>query len=204
MDTVAPKRKRPRKFKQRTVAESVAQETRDHVITADLVQSHSCVAIRYGNRDGSSIFAFKLVWVPQHIFIAGDIGEITFTHYGALEKPISGLSWFANSTDENYLLSKSNIDKVVDQAETIKDLREMTRGAGNSGRAWRQKIGELIDTIKSGDYGPHEIPSLIYEAGGIEDYYGAHVYPRQAHFQLRMAQQAARAWLATQAVELAA
>lgn len=112
-----------------------------------------------------SHFAHSLTWSPGTLTLAGDIGELTITHYHALRSLEGALSWAATS-DHHYLLSKTSRRPSYDRDATVKEiLRQANERAGEALkyqrselRAWRAERPkrEDFEPTLAGERGWHE------------------------------------------------
>lgn len=93
----------------------VARDTRDY-LGEHVIKRISDWAWHVA-RPGTSNFSFYVSWVPGHLHLAGDIGNITTTHYSALSNLGDGISWMAGA-DFEYWASKTGSQKEYDPIAT--------------------------------------------------------------------------------------
>lgn len=84
-----------------------------------------------------SIYAYSLTWTPGTFVLAGDIGELTITHWHAMHDFKAAIAWVSGS-DWSYLLSKCGREQIKQIPDT-----EAT-------------VGFILELALSGDY-----PSLV-------------------------------------------
>lgn len=82
----------------------------------------------------TSTYCFTLTWTPGHMTIVGDLGELTVVHYNAMPTLEAACDWL-QSSDYDYLLSKTKVSKAFDREQTVDDL-------------WRLMIEELPEQDK--------------------------------------------------------
>ncbi|WP_141105041.1 hypothetical protein [Rhizobium sp. R339] len=69
----------------------------------------------------NSTYAYTLTWTPGHMTIVGDIGELTVVHYNAMPTLEAACNWL-QSSDYDYLLSKTNVQREFQRGATIDDI----------------------------------------------------------------------------------
>ena len=89
---------------------------------------------------GGSIYAFSLTWTPGSLTIAGDIGELTLTHFSAITDLEPSLRWAARG-DADYLLGKSGRRPSYDVDQTFIDIIQMANErAGDAMKSLRDEL----------------------------------------------------------------
>lgn len=101
-----------------------------------------------GRRGGN--YWYTVTWsYPGILTIGGDIGEITLTHYSAMNSWANAAAW-VNGAGYDYLLGKSNLRKEYDPKDTfqfildslLEDIRASTRYRYEDLRSWRAEMRE--------------------------------------------------------------
>jgi len=105
-----------------------------------------------------SIYAYSLIWSPGTLALAGDIGELTITHYQALRDFRDGLAWAASS-DFHYLLGKSSRRCSFDRAGTADDIVHMANEQAVG--SWRAYADDL--RVWRRDRPDPRVPAAIYQ-----------------------------------------
>lgn len=91
----------------------------------------------------TSNYTHTLTWTPGHLTITGDIGEITLTHYQAMQTFDAALDW-ASTSDVHYLLGKSDKRQVLQVEDTLDKLKRtiseeiVEAVVGRTANWWRQ------------------------------------------------------------------
>ena len=75
-----------------------------------------------GSFSYSSTYCFTLTWTPGHMTILGDIGELVVVHYHAMPTLEEACKWL-QSSDFNYLLSKTNVQRQYNRDGTWEEFR---------------------------------------------------------------------------------
>lgn len=133
-----------------------------------------------------SVYAYSLTWTPGSLFLAGDLGELTLTHYNALHDLESGLSWAASS-DADYLLGKSDRKRVFDRQGTIdyivqcamepeSRLPKVLADHIHIGNAWGASLKRLLQRELFRvfeEFGGERAGAWIYDLGYFDDWYGS-------------------------------
>lgn len=150
-------------------------------------------AFVFRRSDGSSFYRFTLTWIPGQMVLGGDLGTLTLTHSQALHTLLNGARWI-ESSEFDYLMSKSDMQKVYDPDETLSftlsvadqcdwlwpRLAAMTgdpRATSEDGRArvevWLKERFETASTAAD-----------TLNALGMSDYYGSYGWPPSAHWRI--------------------
>lgn len=108
--------KRSRHTNYHAAKETISRIFKDHV-TSDRPSR----TFTFRHKSGSSNYAFSLMWTPGTMTLAGDLGEMTLTHYHAIRGLEESLRWA--SADPHYLLEKSDKTRSLDRARTFEDIR---------------------------------------------------------------------------------
>lgn len=66
-------------------------------------------------------YAYTLTWTPGQLVLTGDIGELTLTHYHAMDTFENMLAW-AKGSDFDYLLGKSDKRRKFDADKTARQI----------------------------------------------------------------------------------
>lgn len=144
---------------------------------------------------GSS-YAYSLTWSPGSVTLAGDLGEMTVTHWQALWTFKEGMAWLAGS-EWDYLLGKAGTKAdVIDVEGTVNDILHMAWEGRDFGgdllarlkkrfrleRAWGNGLWFALRrelTAELDGCGPERLGEFTAWDLGIDDYYGA--YRRHPH-----------------------
>ena len=137
---------------------------------------------------------FRVTWIPGHVMITGDLGEITFSVYGGGFSTVERTVSLVNGACSDYLLGKSTIKQAYNSEKSVEDLIDFAKEEYEYGETsiWK-KLYELFCSW-SGDFDvrdvktpegqkrieervriySHEITQQdIYELC-IDDYYGSY------------------------------
>ena len=129
---------------------------------------------RYGY---NSNWAFSITWRPGSLFLAGDLGEMTISHYHAMPNFDATIGWLCGA-DFEYLMGKSNKRPRYDAEESAKFIlrslnepvldvmlgpfgwgadrgKRSMKGALAEIRAARKEVQETGDPGYMDDIGPH-------------------------------------------------
>lgn len=79
-----------------------------------------CAGVTEAGRRKSPYW-FKISWAPGVLTVSGDIDEVIFTHQSGLATLSSTLKWL-HGIDFDYLMSKSNAKKELDNQQTLIDI----------------------------------------------------------------------------------
>ena len=154
------------------------------------------------HESGTSHFAYSVTWAyPGSLSLAGDIGELTITHYNAMPTWWNAVHWFSGNRDHDYHLGKSNATKEYDADATIAeiihqleedakeidldDMKENFRGNHDLGDIFEVRVSDSFkDTIHGvcAD-GEHAAAQLCSDLG-LSDYYGTRNWSHQRLIQM--------------------
>lgn len=175
------------------------------------IQERQSRSFDFRRLDGSSTYAFSLTWTPGSLALAGDVGELTLVHYGALKLLGPGLAW-ATSSDHGYLLSKSDRSRVFDRDGSIQMLLDFAKG--EDGRKVRTALCEALqipDTVRGAaflamakrdlarmfeEFGQERAGAFIYELGVFDDWYGTTCWDARTLYQIEAIRHGAKLALA--------
>ena len=178
------------------VAARAADAFADHVLTEeDTVKTWNV------GKPGTYIYSFTVTWRPGVLSLAGDVGELTITHYHAMPTWQKAAQWI-NGSCMMYLLEKSNARTEFDTTRTIDTLIELAdenQTYDDDAPVWRSIFNEfqfevhdwpvgfdpnpkhkahqaqIIKALRDNDeFDPRRVHDL-----GIDDYYGSYSYPDQ-------------------------
>ncbi len=156
---------------------------------------------------------FYVTWTPGHLFLSGDLCNMSLTHYHAMPTAEEAIGWAANGSI-NYLLEKSDAEQIFDPEGTKETIVRMADDdAENQEYAIWKKIIEYVDgnfddsgdiffcdTVSVDDEKVRDIARdiflkddhddgmwdarAVYEYFCIDDYYGTYKYKEQAYWQI--------------------
>lgn len=102
------------------IAQFRASSLKDHQLAPANTKSW---LVSQGGRLGAHYW-YTVTWsYPGVLTVSGDIGEITVTHYGAMDTWVGAANWIAGS-GHDYLLEKSNHKQVYDPEQTLETLAQ--------------------------------------------------------------------------------
>jgi len=156
---------------------------------------------------------FYVTWTPGHLFLSGDLSNMSLTHYHAMPTAEEAIGWVADGNIE-YLLEKSDAEKIFDHEATKENIIRMAEDdlEDENYSIW-EKIFEYIDghydennnifIYDEADLEDKETRNLarncflrdaydegewdaraVYEYFSIDDYYGTFKYKEQAYWQI--------------------
>jgi hypothetical protein len=99
----------------------------ERVIAGHVIKERQSRSFDFRNPRLGSFYAYSVTWTPGTIVLAGDLGEMTITHWHALHKFKSGMEWLATA-HWDYLLSKvdgSSRDDIPDVGATVGTIVEI-------------------------------------------------------------------------------
>src|SRR5262249_39254550 len=74
-------------------------------------------------KPGESNYRFRVTWAPGNLFLSGDLGEETWTHYHAMPELWAAIFWFGGSSYD-YLVGKCTAEQVFDRDRTVEHILE--------------------------------------------------------------------------------
>jgi len=181
-----------------------------HEISPDEVPSKTWMVSRPERRVP---YWFYVTWTPGHLFLSGDLFNMSLTHYHAMPTAEEAIGWVATGSI-HYLLEKSDAEKIFDPEATKEDIVRMADDdVENEEYAIWKKIFEYVDGNFDDDGDIFFIDTLsvddeearnrarsiflkddyddgewdvraVYEYFSIDDYYGTFEYKEQTYWQI--------------------
>lgn len=181
------------------------------VVTGHVMCERPSRSFDFRTPGNGSIYAFALTWSPGTVSFAGDMGEMTVTHYNALWYFEPGMRWLADAHWE-YLLGKTAVRKEVSAEATadyiVEIAQDQQRSWGERGLAdklkdrhpdiahyrgvvfWQALRRELV--LDLSEMSAERIAETCAGELRLSDFYGAHRYPPHAVRQITAIQHGAR------------
>lgn len=179
------KRSKPGPYEARksSIAEC-AIRLQSHMVRERISRSWTLHAVR---PDGSydSNLAYSVTWTPGTIVLAGDIGELTITHYNAAATLEGAVTWL-HGAGFDYLMSKSDAKEVFDKEATLAFIVEMANDeAIHSMRAeWgemrRHRAGEVEEKKTADEAGESFTPEPYETTLKITSRYDGAIYGKRS------------------------
>ncbi len=144
---------------------------------------------------------YYILFAPGVVVLAGDLGDIRLTHFGAMPTLEAALPWLVQS-DTGYLLQKSDQRRELDRAQTARDLARFCRECPDL-RVKAIRVLKDVPTIAAfsrhlGSLGRDEIARLCVSTLEIDDYYGATNYTDGSRRMIRVIKDWARMMMSAQ------
>lgn len=101
------------------IAQFRATNLKDHRLAP--AETKSWLVSSHGQK--GSYYWYTVTWsYPGVLTVSGDIGNITLTHYHAMDTWVAAADWISCNSDHHYLLSKSDHKQVYDPEQTLETI----------------------------------------------------------------------------------
>jgi hypothetical protein len=179
-----------------------------HQIAGHIMKERQARSFDFRTPSLGSFYAYSLTWTPGTVVLAGDLDELTITHWHALWTFKEGMAWLADS-HWDYLLGKAKRNEVPDVEATVDFIvnwarDELSSGspslanrlaqACDAGKAWGAGLWRIVRRRLTDDLVPmdeREVAEFCQDLG-FDDYYGSRRPHPHALMQITAIQRAAR------------